>query len=154
MARRSRQRPRCVPAPLTRGMGTCGRIGNERHSFPGNSMTAARRSPWASCRRQSLDACEHDVRLPRLRQSRYCHIAGRSVSSKNGREQPLRSPGQSSGDPPRNFRLCSQRTGRTANQRPSNRKSDGGRGGIRTHGTVSRTPVFKTGSLNHSDTLP
>lgn len=30
----------------------------------------------------------------------------------------------------------------------------GGRGGIRTHGTVSRTPVFKTGSLNHSDTLP
>jgi hypothetical protein len=31
---------------------------------------------------------------------------------------------------------------------------DGGRGGIRTHGTVSRTPVFKTGSLNHSDTLP
>lgn len=32
--------------------------------------------------------------------------------------------------------------------------ADGGRGGIRTHGTVSRTPVFKTGSLNHSDTLP
>lgn len=31
---------------------------------------------------------------------------------------------------------------------------NGGRGGIRTHGTVSRTPVFKTGSLNHSDTLP
>ena len=33
-------------------------------------------------------------------------------------------------------------------------RRDGGRGGIRTHGTVSRTPVFKTGSLNHSDTLP
>lgn len=30
----------------------------------------------------------------------------------------------------------------------------GGWGGIRTHGTVSRTPVFKTGSLNHSDTHP
>jgi hypothetical protein len=30
----------------------------------------------------------------------------------------------------------------------------GGRGGIRTHGTLSGTPVFKTGSLNHSDTLP
>ena len=31
---------------------------------------------------------------------------------------------------------------------------NGGWGGIRTHGTVSRTPVFKTGSLNHSDTHP
>jgi hypothetical protein len=31
---------------------------------------------------------------------------------------------------------------------------NGGRGGIRTHGTLSRSPVFKTGSLNHSDTLP
>jgi hypothetical protein len=30
----------------------------------------------------------------------------------------------------------------------------GGRGGIRTHGTLAGTPVFKTGSLNHSDTLP
>ena len=29
-----------------------------------------------------------------------------------------------------------------------------GRGGIRTHGTVSRTPVFKTGSFGRSDTLP
>ena len=28
----------------------------------------------------------------------------------------------------------------------------GGWGGIRTHGTVARTPVFKTSSLNHSDT--
>ncbi len=33
-------------------------------------------------------------------------------------------------------------------------KRHGGWGGIRTHGTVSRTPVFKTGSLNHSDTHP
>src|SRR4051812_39699390 len=32
--------------------------------------------------------------------------------------------------------------------------SFGGRGGIRTHGTLAGTPVFKTGSLNHSDTLP
>ena len=30
----------------------------------------------------------------------------------------------------------------------------GGRGGIRTHGTVSGTTVFKTVSLNRSDTLP
>jgi hypothetical protein len=30
----------------------------------------------------------------------------------------------------------------------------GGRGGIRTHGTVSRTTVFKTVALNHSATLP
>ena len=32
--------------------------------------------------------------------------------------------------------------------------ASGGRGGIRTHGTLSRTPVFKTGALNHSATLP
>src|SRR5215475_4071001 len=32
--------------------------------------------------------------------------------------------------------------------------SDGGRGGIRTHGTLAGTPVFKTGALNHSATLP
>ena len=31
---------------------------------------------------------------------------------------------------------------------------NGGGGGIRTHGTVSRTPVFKTGALNHSATPP
>ena len=30
----------------------------------------------------------------------------------------------------------------------------GGEGGIRTHGTVSRTLVFKTSSFNHSDTSP
>src|SRR3954447_12075523 len=29
-------------------------------------------------------------------------------------------------------------------------RSESGRGGIRTPGTVSRTPVFKTGALNHS----
>ncbi len=29
-----------------------------------------------------------------------------------------------------------------------------GRGGIRTHGTLAGTPVFKTGALNHSATLP
>ena len=34
------------------------------------------------------------------------------------------------------------------------RLGSGGWGGIRTHGTVSRTPVFKTGSLNRSDTHP
>ncbi len=30
----------------------------------------------------------------------------------------------------------------------------GGWGGIRTHGTLSRTPVFKTGTFNHSVTHP
>ena len=30
----------------------------------------------------------------------------------------------------------------------------GGRGGIRTHGGVSPTAVFKTAALNHSATLP
>lgn len=30
----------------------------------------------------------------------------------------------------------------------------GGWGGIRTHGNITATPVFKTGSLNHSDTHP
>src|SRR4051794_29014944 len=33
-------------------------------------------------------------------------------------------------------------------------ETDGGRGGIRTHGTLAGTPVFKTGALNHSATLP
>ena len=31
---------------------------------------------------------------------------------------------------------------------------DGGEGGIRTHGTVAGTTVFKTVSFNHSDTSP
>jgi hypothetical protein len=30
----------------------------------------------------------------------------------------------------------------------------GGRGGIRTHGTLAGTTVFKTVSIDHSDTLP
>jgi hypothetical protein len=30
----------------------------------------------------------------------------------------------------------------------------GGRGEIRTHDTVSRTPDFESGALNHSATLP
>ena len=30
----------------------------------------------------------------------------------------------------------------------------GGWGGIRTHGGVAATPVFKTGALNHSATHP
>ena len=34
------------------------------------------------------------------------------------------------------------------------KKVRGGRGGIRTHGTLSRTPVFKTGLVNHLSTLP
>ena len=35
-----------------------------------------------------------------------------------------------------------------------NEKLGGGEGGIRTHGTVSRTLVFKTSALNHSATSP
>ena len=31
---------------------------------------------------------------------------------------------------------------------------DGGGGGIRTHETVARLPVFKTGAFNHSATPP
>ena len=31
---------------------------------------------------------------------------------------------------------------------------DGGWGGIRTHGRLAPTPVFKTGALNHSATHP
>src|SRR5205823_12212580 len=31
---------------------------------------------------------------------------------------------------------------------------DGGRGGIRTHGRLAPSPVFKTGALNHSATRP
>ena len=33
-------------------------------------------------------------------------------------------------------------------------KSNGGEGGIRTPGTLSGTPVFKTGAINHSATSP
>ena len=33
-------------------------------------------------------------------------------------------------------------------------KVSGGGGGIRTHGTLSRTPVFKTGAFDHSATPP
>ena len=32
--------------------------------------------------------------------------------------------------------------------------NDGGEGGIRTHGTLPRTAVFKTAALNHSATSP
>ena len=33
------------------------------------------------------------------------------------------------------------------------KEDSGGGSGIRTHGTLTRTPVFKTGALNHS-TIP
>ena len=45
-------------------------------------------------------------------------------------------------------------------QRPPHRTTKGcfakggGEGGIRTHGTVARTAVFKTAALNHSATCP
>ena len=31
---------------------------------------------------------------------------------------------------------------------------NGGEGGIRTHGTLARSPVFKTGAFDHSATSP
>ena len=34
------------------------------------------------------------------------------------------------------------------------KRGNGGEGGIRTHGTLARTPVFKTGTFNHSVTSP
>jgi hypothetical protein len=37
---------------------------------------------------------------------------------------------------------------------PPRRRLNGGRGGIRTPDTLSGTPVFKTGAINHSATLP
>ena len=36
----------------------------------------------------------------------------------------------------------------------SDNPESGGSGGIRTHGTLSRTAVFKTAAFNHSATLP
>jgi hypothetical protein len=36
----------------------------------------------------------------------------------------------------------------------THKKRNGGEGGIRTHGTLSRTAVFKTAALNHSATSP
>jgi hypothetical protein len=58
-----------------------------------------------------------------------------------------------------------KRTGRPGHQALDNQRRKarcgacaqiviGGRGGIRTHGTLAGTPVFKTGALNHSATLP
>jgi hypothetical protein len=37
---------------------------------------------------------------------------------------------------------------------PDARRASGGGGGIRTHGSLSTTPVFKTGALNRSATPP
>ncbi len=39
-------------------------------------------------------------------------------------------------------------------QANSAKSENGGEGGIRTHGTLARTPVFKTGAFNHSATSP
>jgi hypothetical protein len=38
--------------------------------------------------------------------------------------------------------------------REQHNRLNGGRGGIRTPDTLSGTPVFKTGAINHSATLP
>src|ERR1700684_3305413 len=50
------------------------------------------------------------------------------------------------------FPCCSRRTAAPPGR--TNLEPVGGRGGIRTHGTLAGTPVFKTGALNHSSTLP
>src|SRR6267142_5752477 len=53
------------------------------------------------------------------------------------------------------LRPATRRAGRRS--RVSERRVEiaaGGRGGIRTHERVSPLPVFKTGALNHSATLP
>jgi hypothetical protein len=47
--------------------------------------------------------------------------------------------------------LASVRNWRVAMRYP---QKNGGRGGIRTHGQLAPSLVFKTSSLNHSDTLP
>src|SRR5829696_7549772 len=57
----------------------------------------------------------------------------------------------------RRFRLIVQRIVRRNSENQYIRMisiGSGGRGGIRTHGTLAGTPVFKTGALNHSATLP
>src|SRR6516164_7146798 len=43
---------------------------------------------------------------------------------------------------------------RTSTHTSHNYKFSSGRGGIRTHGDLSATPVFKTGAFDHSATLP
>jgi hypothetical protein len=48
-------------------------------------------------------------------------------------------------------------SGKSASDRPALQAMldyVGGGGGIRTHGTLSRTPVFKTGAFDHSATPP
>ena len=45
------------------------------------------------------------------------------------------------------------KTAHAAGQGPPQAGGNGG-GGIRTHGTLSRTAVFKTASFDHSDTPP
>ena len=50
--------------------------------------------------------------------------------------------------------LSSPRSRRNYKQRERLRRLNGGRGGIRTPDTLSGTPVFKTGAINHSATLP
>lgn len=49
--------------------------------------------------------------------------------------------------------MC-RRAGRGSDTRRSTPRVPGGGGGIRTHETVTRLPVFKTGAFNHSATPP
>jgi|SRR5580704_9447710 hypothetical protein len=52
-------------------------------------------------------------------------------------------------------RTCRRQIMMSPDERERRRKRGiGGRGEIRTHETLSRLPVFKTGALNHSATLP
>ncbi len=45
-------------------------------------------------------------------------------------------------------------TAGNSGSRPALYPSANGEGGIRTHGTRKGSPVFETGSFNHSDTSP
>lgn len=49
---------------------------------------------------------------------------------------------------------CTQNHRKAAFLIGKERRRNGGRGGIRTPDTLSGTPVFKTGAINHSATLP
>src|SRR6476646_2870839 len=52
------------------------------------------------------------------------------------------------------FRVCCERLGEGCSSKRLRMENSGGEGGIRTPGTLSGTPVFKTGAINHSATSP
>ena len=81
---------------------------------------------------------------------------GRHRSPCQARHTPARCTRQQSPYAPRGASGDTLRTGglRVACHPKPVRAKGGGRGGIRTHETLAGLPVFKTGALNHSATLP